>query len=278
MYETPVRKKFTFGWKGALALVAGMIAGTSIMAVANIFSMFVLKDNLQYGDFYMIATNAAGFLGAIFAFDYLIYRPQTGRKLNFNLSTMNFSTYLLIFPMMLGMMFIAEFVTAQIPVTGPFFGKYYKFFSDLMSQMTNDRPTLILLAVIMAPLFEEIVFRGIIQGGLINRGVSPLKAILLSSIIFGLVHANPWQFVGAVFLGCVLGLVYYKTKSLLMPILLHAFNNLCSALLIFYGNTESFSESLQVSEYVVLGIGIVLFSAFYFLFMKKYRIQYSKNP
>lgn len=277
MYENPVRKKFIFGWKGALALVAGMIAGTSIMAVANIFSMFVLKDNLQYGDFYMIATNAAGFLGAIFAFDYLIYRPQTGRKLNFNLSTMNFSTYLLIFPMMLGMMFIAEFVTAQIPVTGPFFGKYYKFFSDLMSQMTNDRPTLILLAVIMAPLFEEIVFRGIIQGGLINRGVPPLKAILLSSIIFGLVHANPWQFVGAVFLGCVLGLVYYKTKSLLMPILLHAFNNLCSALLIFYGNTESFSESLQVSESVVLGIGIVLFSVFYFLFMKKYRVHYSGN-
>ena len=80
MYETPVRKKFTFGWKGALALVAGMIAGTSIMAVANIFSMFVLKDNLQYGDFYMIATNAAGFLGAIFAFDYLM----NSRKKRFN--------------------------------------------------------------------------------------------------------------------------------------------------------------------------------------------------
>lgn len=278
MYENPVRKKFTFGWKGAFALVAGMIVGTSIMAIVNIFSIFVLKDNLQYTDFYMIIANAAGFLGAIFAFDYLIYRPQTGRKLNFNLSPMNVATYLLIFPMMLGMMFVAEFITAQIPVTGPFFGRYYQFFSDLMRQMTNDRSTLILLAVIMAPLFEEIVFRGIIQGGLINKGVSPLKAILVSSIIFGLVHANPWQFVGGVLLGGVLGLVYYKTRSLLMPILLHAFNNLCSALLIFYGNTESFSESLQVSEYVVLGIGIVLFSVFYFLFMKKYRIHYSDNP
>ena len=60
---------------------------------------------------------------------------------------------------MLGMMFIAEFITSQIPITGPFFGEYYQYFSKLMEQMTNDNATLILLAVVMAPLFEEIVFR-----------------------------------------------------------------------------------------------------------------------
>ena len=271
------KKKYTFGWKGAFALFVGMIGGTAIVAVANIFSMLVFNENFQYKDFYLIIANAAGFLGAIFAFDYFVARPETGRKLNFNFSPTNFVTYLLIFPMMLGMMFIGEFITSQIPVTGPFFGKFYEFFSDLMEQMTKDGATMILLAVIMAPVFEEIVFRGIIQKGLINKGVAPMKAILFSSLIFGLVHGNPWQLVGAVLLGCVLGLVYYKTKSLLLPILLHAFNNLCSAILIFYGKTESFAETFKVSEYVVLGIGIVLFSIFYYLFMKKYRVHYSEN-
>ena len=271
------KKKYTFGWKGAFALFGGMIVGTAIVAVANIFSMLVFNENFQYKDFYLIIANAAGFLGAIFAFDYFVARPETGRKLNFNFSPTNFVTYLLIFPMMLGMMFIGEFITSQIPVTGPFFGKFYEFFSDLMEQMTKDGATMILLAVIMAPVFEEIVFRGIIQKGLINKGVAPMKAILFSSLIFGLVHGNPWQLVGAVLLGCVLGLVYYKTKSLLLPILLHAFNNLCSAILIFYGKTESFAETFKVSEYVVLGIGIVLFSIFYYLFMKKYRVHYSEN-
>ena len=275
MNQNP-QKKYTFGWKGAFALFAGMIVGTAIVAVANVFSMFVFKDNLQYTDSYLIIANAAGFLGAIFAFDYFVARPETGRKLNFNFSTTNFTTYLLIFPMMLGMMFIAEFITAQIPISGPFFGKFYEYFSDLMKQMTNDEATMILLAVIMAPIFEEIVFRGIIQKGLINKGVSPLKAIFFSSLIFGLVHGNPWQFVGAVLLGCVLGLVYYKTKSLLLPILLHAFNNLCSSLLIFYGKTESFAETFKVSGYLVLVVGIVLFGVF-FLFMKKYRVHYSEN-
>lgn len=277
MTEKHLRKKFIFNWKGALALIVGMLIGSSLIATVNVFYMFVFKENLQYKDFYLLLTNAAGFLGAIFAFDYFIYRPQTGRKLNFNLSTMNVGTYLLIFPMMLGMMLIAEYVTAQIPVSGPFFGPYFDYFSSLMDQMTRDKATMIVLAVIMAPVFEEVIFRGIIQKGLMNKGMKPIYAIIVSALVFALVHGNPWQFVGAVLLGCILGLVYYKTKSLLMPILLHGFNNLCSSLLIFYGNTESFSDFFNVSEYAVLGVGIVLFAVFYFLFTRKYRVHYSET-
>ena len=277
MAENSSRKKIIFDWKGAFALIGGMIVGTAAVSVINVFSMFVFNENLQYNDFYLMLTNAAGFVGAIFAFDYFIARPQTGRKLNFNFSPTNVGTYLLIFPMMLGMMFIAEFITSQIPITGPFFGEYYEFFSRLMEQMTKDKATMIVLAVIMAPIFEEIVFRGIIQKGLINKGMNPATAIIISSVVFGLVHGNPWQFVGAVLLGCVLGLVYHKTKSLLLPILLHAFNNLCSSILIFYGDSESFADVFRLSEWLVLGIGIILFAVFYYLFTLKYRVHYSEK-
>lgn len=276
MNQNSLKKNYIFDWKGALALIGGMIIGSSIVAVINVISIFIFKENLQYQDFYLVLANAFGFLGAIFSFDYFICRPQTGRKLNFNFAPRNFVTYLLIFPMMLGMMFIGEFISSQIPVSGPFFGEFYEYFSRMMEQMTKDKGTLILLAVIMAPIFEEIVFRGIIQKGLINKGVKPWPAIIISAIIFGLVHGNPWQFVGAVLLGSVLGLVYYKTKSLLLSILLHAFNNLCSAMLIFYGKTESFADNFQVSEWIVLGIGILLFGIFFYLFMKKYRVHYSE--
>jgi hypothetical protein len=277
MEETELNKNYIFDWKGAVALIGGMVVGSSLFSLINVFSVFVFNEDLQYRDFYLLIVNAAGFGGAIFAFDYFIARPQTGRKLNFNFSTTNFVTWLLIFPMMFGMMLIAEFITGQIPVTGPFFGPFYEFFSALMERMTKDEATLILLAVVMAPIFEEIIFRGIIQKGLTNKGMKPLYAILISSVIFGLVHANPWQFVGAVLLGCVLGLVYYKTKSLLLPMLLHAFNNLCSSLLIFYGNTESFADAFKVSELLLLGIGILLFSLFFFLFTKKYRVHYAEK-
>ncbi len=277
MAENSSRKKFIFDWKGAFALIGGMIIGTSLVSLINVISIFIFNVNLQYTDFYLMVANAGGFLGAIFAFDYFIARPQTGRKLNFNFSPTNVGTYLLIFPMMLGMMFIAEFITAQIPITGPFFGEYYEFFSRLMEQMTKDKATMIVLAVIMAPIFEEIVFRGIIQKGLINKGMNPATAIIIASVVFGLVHANPWQFVGAVLLGCVLGFVYDMTKSLLLPILLHAFNNLCSSILIFYGDSESFADVFRISEWLVLGIGIILFAVFYYLFTRKYRVHYSEK-
>ncbi|MDP9960969.1 CPBP family intramembrane glutamic endopeptidase [Chryseobacterium lathyri] len=268
--------KFTFTWIGGLVLVAGLFTGTMAVSFFGSFWKIAFKENLELKDWFMMVTNAAGFLTAIAFFDFFIVRPSTGKKLNFNFSTTNFSTYLLIFPMMMGMMLISEFITSLIPTTGPFWGKYYDFFSQLMEQLTFEPVIMIIMTVIMAPIFEEIIFRGIIQKGLINKGVNPQRAIFYASVIFGLVHANPWQFVGAVLLGCVLGLVYYKTKSLLLPMLLHGFNNLCSSLLVTYTKSESFADAFKISEWVILAVGIVLFSLFYYLFTKKYKVHYAE--
>lgn len=274
--EKSIYPKFTFTWLGGFILLSGFVVGSMAVAIINVISMYLFQQNLQYKDWYLMVSNAIVFLTSIAFFDFFVVRPSTHKKLNFNFSPTNFYTYLLIFPMMLGMMFIGEFVTSQIPTTGPFFGEYYDFFTQLMGQLTNNPVVMIITAVIMAPIFEEIIFRGIIQKGLVNKGVKPWKAILFAAIIFGLVHGNPWQFVGAVLLGCVLGLVYEKTKSLLLPMLLHGFNNLCSSILIFYTKNESFSEALKVSEWIILAIGIVLFSLFYYLFVKKYKVHYSE--
>ncbi len=269
--------KYIFDWKGALILFLGALAPSIIIAFVNVFFMFFMKENFQYNDAFLLISNAIMWIGAILAFDYFICRPQTGKKLNFNFSPKNVSTYLLIFPMMLGMMLIAEFITGRIPVTGPFFGKMYEFFSKLMEQMSKDTSVMIMLAVFMAPIFEEIVFRGIIQKGMINKGMKPMKAIWISALIFGIVHGNPWQFVGAVLLGFVLGIVYERTKSLLMPILLHAFNNGVSTVLLHYEKTESFADFFGLSEYLILAVGSALFALFYYLFTRKYRVHYSEN-
>lgn len=268
--------KYIFDWRGAAILFAGALVPATFVSLINVVSIFFIKENLQYDNFFLLLTNAIMWVGAIMSFDYFICRPETGKKLNFNFSTKNFSTYLFIFPLMVGMMFIAEFITGKIPITGPFFGKMYEWFSKFMEQMTNDFSLMFIMAVIMAPIFEEIVFRGIIQKGLINKGWEPTKAIWVSAMVFGIVHGNPWQFVGAVLLGYVLGLVYHRTKSLLMPILLHAFNNGVSTVLLYYGNTESFSDFFGISDYLILAIGVGIFIVFYYLFTKKYEIAHAE--
>lgn len=276
MTEKSQFPKYIFGWKGAVALVAGAVASVFVMSSLAIVLMMGFGQNVMYSDAFLILSNTLMWCGAIACFDLLVCRPQTGQKLNFNFSTKNFYTYLLVFPMMFGMMLIAESVTNCIPTTGPFWGKLYNDYSQLLDQISKDPSVMLVMAVIMAPIFEEIVFRGIILKGLLNNKVSPLKAIVFSALIFGLVHGNPWQFTGAFLLGLVLGLVYYKTKSLLLPVLLHGFNNLVSTLQMVFTDTESFSQVLKVPEWTIFLTGIIIFSVFCYLFTQKYRVSYSE--
>ncbi|MCD0480583.1 CPBP family intramembrane metalloprotease [Chryseobacterium sp. LC2016-29] len=268
--------KYIFDWMGGLILFAGYIIGSMFVGVVGLAGKFIFKLDFMQKPWFMMFANAVVFCLMIAAFDFLMVRLKTGKKLNFNFSPTNFYTYLLIFPMMLGMMFVGEFITSQIPTTGPFFGDFYEFFENLMAGLTDDPVVMVITAVIMAPIFEEIIFRGIIQKGMINNGVKPWKAILLASVLFGVIHGNPWQFVGATLLGTVLGLVYYKTKSLLLPILLHGFNNLCSAILIFYTKKESFAEAFEMQEWMILAIGIGMFSIFFYLFTFRNKVRYSE--
>lgn len=84
--------------------------------------------------------------------------------------------------------------------------------------------TSIISAVIVAPIVEEILFRGIILRGFLKH-YSPKKAIIASALIFGVMHMNPWQFLGAFLAGILIGYVFYKTHSILLCILIHAFDN-----------------------------------------------------
>lgn len=74
--------------------------------------------------------------------------------------------------------------------------------------------------IIAAPLLEELIFRGIMLDGLLRRH-RPLTAILLSSVLFGAVHLNPWQFVTGLAFGLFAGWIYFRTASIGACILIH---------------------------------------------------------
>lgn len=80
---------------------------------------------------------------------------------------------------------------------------------------------------ILAPLAEEIVFRGAILRTLLDM-VSKKNhwvAIFISAAVFGLIHGNEAQFINALLMGLLLGWMYYRTKSLVPGILMHWVNN-----------------------------------------------------
>jgi membrane protease YdiL (CAAX protease family) len=107
------------------------------------------------------------------------------------------------------------------------------------------------MVVIAAPILEEVVFRGVLLEGMLKR-YSPIKAIFWSAFIFGLVHLNPWQFIGALAIGMFIGWVYWKTGSLWPCILMHFANNLVGFIMMYY--TKNITEITfgNISNNIVL--------------------------
>lgn len=101
---------------------------------------------------------------------------------------------------------------------------------DLISGLDAMNPFMLVVSVLAAPLFEELIFRGVILEGFLKR-YRPGFAILMSSVIFGIAHVHPLQFVNALLLGLVMGWLYWKTRSLPLTIMLHFVNNLGASFL-----------------------------------------------
>jgi len=83
----------------------------------------------------------------------------------------------------------------------------------------------VIIIIIMPAFAEELLFRGIILDGLINN-YSKRKAIIVSALLFGLIHLNPWQFFTGFFIGLFSAWICIKTNSLLLCIYIHLFHNL----------------------------------------------------
>ncbi|MBU3137805.1 CPBP family intramembrane metalloprotease [Clostridium gasigenes] len=126
-----------------------------------------------------------------------------------------------------------------------------------LNELINNSSWILLFVeiVIIAPVFEEIIFRGIILNGMLKK-YSPKKAIIVSSLIFGLIHGNLPQGLNAFVLGLVIATVYYYTRSLYISMFMHAANNF---LVFFIIVPENFI--LKIALYViipVLGIALLL--------------------
>ena len=82
----------------------------------------------------------------------------------------------------------------------------------------------VFLLVIVAPVTEELMFRGLILRAFLQR-FRVGAAFLLSSMLFGVVHLNPWQFVSASALGLMFAWWYARTRSLVPSLIGHALAN-----------------------------------------------------
>lgn len=116
------------------------------------------------------------------------------------------------------------------------------------------------LAVVLAPVLEETLFRGILVNRWGYRWGLP-TALIVSSIAFGILHANPF---GIGIVGLVAALLYLRTGTLIVPIVFHATNNLVGILGEFLPNgsgpLDVAAEIQAVRDDVGLGVILVAVS------------------
>lgn len=85
---------------------------------------------------------------------------------------------------------------------------------------------LLFIVGVLAPVFEEIFYRGLVQGALVKRGLPPVAAIGISSLVFGLSHLEPLQLPGLFAAGVLFGYLAHRHGRLGPAIAAHVGFNL----------------------------------------------------
>jgi len=114
----------------------------------------------------------------------------------------------------------------------------------MMTEMAQYPALMFLTLVLLGPILEELLFRGIILDGYL-KNYSPLMSALVSGFLFALVHGNLTQGVGAFFMGLVVGLLYWRVRSLIFCILLHMLINFVAFLGMIFSTPEELTKTTR---------------------------------
>ena len=118
-----------------------------------------------------------------------------------------------------------------------FSGAEYQMQQHEQLELVTEYPQLplrimiVFVAIVIAPLIEEMMFRGFVQTAMrsfINVRNSAWPAIVASSVFFAIMHADPGHWPALFILGVCLGYSYEKSGSLFRPIFIHLFFNASS--------------------------------------------------
>lgn len=230
--------KLTF----STAIFAAFISVVCLQLIASTLNI----PSLFWEDFFHVSLPLSFLVGGVLAIVILLIYTKTKWKFiaehiwkptSLAIILLSILLYALMLP-------FAEFLGSMVPTEGiPFLEKLYKGMAESFEQMFNFKIAAFITICILAPILEEIIFRGIILRGMLQNGSSPVSAIIISALLFGIAHLNPWQFFGAGFLGAVFGFVYYRTKSLWLCMFLHALNNTLA--FIFMLKYQTIDESIS---------------------------------
>ena len=178
-----------------------------------IFKIFIQKeiirtDNSILKTMYFFRIDKLLFCAPIFYYFIKTNKENKYFKVNKKLNITDFITY---FALIFWVNLFLNLISLAINIEGQKFIVQRPIYTD------------IIYAICIAPILEEVVFRGVLMTNLKKYGIK--TAIIISSLFFGISHYNIYMVIPAFFIGIVLACVAYK-YSLKYSVLLHVLMNI----------------------------------------------------
>ncbi len=216
-----------------LSLIYPMFEGmdvTAAYAVQSVFSLVFL---------YLIPMTAAVLL---------LKEPKKGTCARIYSKPKYFGRAMGMFPAFYGLAIATNLLTMLVGqlFTNTDLNKSFNTVNDLQAANMQCAVILFVQLAVIAPLFEEFWFRGVVMESLRPYGNG--FAIFVSALLFGLTHANFQQFFYAFVLGICLGYIAQATQSIVTTTIMHAMFNSISGLLLLLATDESVGDYLMASQ------------------------------
>ena len=221
------------------------VTRSMVFQISSMVCISVCAGDLEAAQkMYSQSANMLSFIAGVIilvllTFFFLAHKKRLSKA--FYLKKMPFSTALICFFAGISLNFTTTLIISYLPKN--ILESYGEASSSAM-----DGPAVwyVLAAIIMAPILEEVIFRAMMLTN-ISTATGNVLAVLLSSVAFGAVHGHIVWSIYAFVLGCILGTVFVRTRSVLASILTHvAFN---SVSLLSYIKVDTMSQSTQVVYY-----------------------------
>ncbi|MBQ8058105.1 MAG: CPBP family intramembrane metalloprotease [Ruminococcus sp.] len=225
-----------------LMLMSGLVSIITFFGVSIIYSM-ITRENL----------------GKIFPMD------KIGTKLTFHLCTIGMAVCM-----------IANYVSNILLVVLEKLGLKAITDTEYNCDSILDIVLFYVTVAVLPALVEEFAFRGVILGLL--RKYSDGLAVLVSGLMFGLMHGNFAQIPFALVVGLMLGFIAVKTNSLLPGIIIHFLNNGLSVTLTLLTTNTNLSDNAVNFIYSIILIFISVLGLLGFSYFSKNHSGFFKLP
>lgn len=189
---------------------------------------------------------------------YVCYEGNYIPDVKKNFSWKMFFAIILLIP---GTQFLSEYICMGIELLIPSWMRQYEELMETAGMGNDMTPILLIYSVILAPICEELIFRGVTLSS-VKRALPFWAANIFQAVMFGAFHMNWVQGIYAFSIGLILGYIYEKGGSIYCSIFFHMLFNFWGTFashFIKFDTTEIFFIISIPATVVSLLLGFILY-------------------